>query len=125
MSVFAGVDIGARSVDVVSFGDDRFSKPKQYKQSPDGHHSLIRAMKKLRPKCIVMEATGVYYFDLAVALVGKHGTRINLISQNSNLPPHQALPRNPFPPSHLCVLFQPIQRTQCNGLPLSFRPHMG
>ena len=69
MSVFAGVDIGARSVDGVSFGDDRFSKPKQYKQSPDGHHSLIRAMKKLRPKCIVMEATGVYYFDLAVALV--------------------------------------------------------
>ena len=26
-------------------------------------------MKKLRPKCIIMEATGVYYFDLAVALV--------------------------------------------------------
>ena len=36
---------------------------------PDGHNSLIATMKKLRPKCIIMEATGVYYFDLAVALV--------------------------------------------------------
>ena len=68
MSVFAGIDIGASSVDAVTYGEGKFSKPKQYKQSPDGHNSLVGAMKKLRPKCIVMEATGVYYFDLAVAL---------------------------------------------------------
>ncbi|GEM_PF-3048170 len=54
-----------------------------------------------------------------------HGTRINLISKNSNLPSRQALPRNPFTSCHLCVLFQLIQRTQCNGLPLLFRLHMG
>jgi|TARA_B100000965_G_scaffold1972_2_gene1549 transposase len=52
-------------VDFESFGEW------QVRQAlyPDGHNSLIATMKKLRPKCIIMEATGVYYFDLAVALV--------------------------------------------------------
>ena len=49
MSLFVGVDIGASCVDVVSVGDGKFSKPKQYKQykqykqSPDGHNSLVSA----------------------------------------------------------------------------------
>lgn len=68
MPVFVGVDIGASCVDVVNCHDGKFSKAKRYKQSPDGHQSLISALKTLRPDGIVMEASGVYYFDLAVAL---------------------------------------------------------
>lgn len=68
MSVFVGIDIGASTVDVVSCKAGRFSKPSCHKQSPEGHKALITRLRALAPACIVMEATGVYYFDLAVAL---------------------------------------------------------
>lgn len=62
---------------------------------------------------------------LALRRTKKHGTRINLISINSNSPSNQALPRNPFTSGYLCVLFHLIQRTQCNGLSLTPGSHMG
>lgn len=68
MSSFIGIDVSASSVDVVSCVQGRYSKARQFKQSPEGHKALIADLKALKPECIVLEATGVYYFDLAVAL---------------------------------------------------------
>ncbi|GGX76431.1 IS110 family transposase [Saccharospirillum salsuginis] len=68
MSVFVGVDIAARSFDVVIREDDKGKKPKRYQQTAQGHAKAIQALKKVRPERIVMEATGIYYLDLAVAL---------------------------------------------------------
>ena len=64
----AGVDIGARSVDVVSRVDDKNSKVERYEQTPAGHARLAKRLKALKPDCVVMEATGIYYLDLALAL---------------------------------------------------------
>ncbi|WP_416391081.1 IS110 family transposase [Alloalcanivorax xenomutans] len=68
MPVNVGLDISAYSVDVVIRQGDKASQPKQYKQSVEGHAALISQLKKAKPRLIVMEATGIYYFDLAVAL---------------------------------------------------------
>ncbi len=68
MSVTVGIDVGAKSVDVVSFKAGKASKSVSIKQTTDGHKSLISKLKKLKPSCIVMEATGIYYLDLAIAL---------------------------------------------------------
>lgn len=68
MSSFIGIDISASSVDVVSCVQGRYSKARQFKQSPEGHKALVADIKALQPQCIVLEATGVYYFDLAIAL---------------------------------------------------------
>mgnify|MGYP000664834383 CR=1 FL=1 len=37
-------------------------------QTPEGHRKCLNMLKKLKPKLIVMEATGVYYLDLASTL---------------------------------------------------------
>jgi transposase len=39
-----------------------------FAQDAQGHADLIKRLKSLRPRSIVLEATGVYYFDLALAL---------------------------------------------------------
>ena len=68
MSVYVGLDIGAYTVDVVTRQGDKASKVEPFKQSVEGHKALCSQLKRLKPERIVMEATGVYYFDLAVTL---------------------------------------------------------
>lgn len=68
MTVSVGIDIGAASFDVVVYRAEKFSKSERYSQTVEGRNKLISKLKPLKPGCVVMEATGVYYFDLAVAL---------------------------------------------------------
>ncbi|MDZ7870571.1 MAG: transposase [Rheinheimera sp.] len=68
MSGFVGIDIAAKTVDLVVRNDDKTSKSEQFSQTPDGHAAVVRKLQKLAPELIVMEATGIYYLDLAVAL---------------------------------------------------------
>lgn len=68
MSVSIGLDISARTVDMVCRDDNRNGRVQTFPQDPKGHARLIEQLCKLEPDHIVMEATGVYYLDLAVAL---------------------------------------------------------
>ncbi|ALZ75409.1 IS110 family transposase [Rheinheimera sp. F8] len=68
MSGFVGIDVAAKTVDLVVRDDDKTSKSEQFSQTPDGHAAVVRKLQKLAPELIVMEATGIYYLDLAVAL---------------------------------------------------------
>lgn len=69
MSTFVGVDIAAKTFELVNRRGGRASKVESFSQSPGGHAKAIKRLKTLKPTLIVMEATGIYYFDLAVALV--------------------------------------------------------
>ena len=68
MSVVVGLDIAARSVDMGYRANQKNSKVEHFKQDAEGHRKLIKRLKDLKPSYVVMEATGVYYLDLAVAL---------------------------------------------------------
>ena len=68
MSVYAGIDIAARSFDVVLRKQGQNQKVMSFDQSPKGHSAVIELLKNHPVERIVMEATGVYYLDLAVAL---------------------------------------------------------
>ena len=68
MSVYAGIDIAARSFDVVLRKQGQNQKVISFDQSPKGHSAVIELLKNHPVERIVMEATGVYYLDLAVAL---------------------------------------------------------
>lgn len=68
MSVFVGVDIAAKSFDLVSREAGKSSRVHQFSQTPQGHAKAIEQLRVLQPVLIVMEATGIYYLDLAVAL---------------------------------------------------------
>lgn len=78
----AGIDIGARFVELVYRVNGKSSKAQTYEQSSPGHTSLIKQLKALMPACVVMEATGIYYLDLAVALHGA-GLPVSVINPKS------------------------------------------
>lgn len=82
MSVFVGVDIAAKSFDLVLREGGRSSKVEQFKQTPQGHEQAIKRLKALKPAVIVMEATGIYYLDLAVALAAA-GLPVSVINPKS------------------------------------------
>ena len=69
MSVFVGVDIAAKTFDLVNRKGGKASKVESFSQSAQGHAKAIKRLHNLKPTLITMEATGIYYFDLAVALV--------------------------------------------------------
>lgn len=68
MSVFVGIDVAARSVDVVVRRQDQNQRVQTFAQTPKGHARLVKQLAALKPECVVLEATGIYYLDLAVAL---------------------------------------------------------
>lgn len=82
MTVSAGIDISATTFDVVTFGQERFSKAVRYRQDGEGYQGVINHLRKLKPAHIVMEATGIYYFDLAVAL-SEAGLAVAVINPKS------------------------------------------
>ena len=68
MTMFAGIDVGATSVVLVCRQNGRSSGPETFAQSVAGHAALVRRLCKVAPQCVVLEATGIYYLDLALAL---------------------------------------------------------
>jgi len=68
MSVFVGIDIAANSFEMVSRKNGKVSKVESYRQTSQGHAQALKRLTVLKPALIVLEATGIYYFDLAVAL---------------------------------------------------------
>jgi transposase len=63
-----GIDIAAKTVDLVVRQNDKNSPVKTFQQTPSGRATLIEFLQKYPLELIVMEATGIYYLDLAVAL---------------------------------------------------------
>jgi len=63
--VFAGIDVGAEELVLVLRKDGISGKAQTFANAPAGHQQLVKALKGAR---VCMEATGVYYVDLAVSL---------------------------------------------------------
>lgn len=69
MTVHVGIDIAAKTFDMVRRQDGKSSKVETFSQTPQGHAKAVKRLQALQPALVVMEATGIYYLDLAVALV--------------------------------------------------------
>lgn len=67
MSDYVGIDVGAKSVVVCVRHAGRHATTQEFKQTPAGHQALIKTLRQ-QVACVVLEATGIYYLDLAVAL---------------------------------------------------------
>lgn len=68
MRGYVGGDVGAKSVVVAYRAQGRTQWTKTFAQTAAGHRALVAALKRQPIERIVLEATGVYYFDLALAL---------------------------------------------------------
>jgi transposase len=69
MNVYVGIDVSAKTVDLVYRDQGKHFKPEVFQQSSAGHRQLITRLQQLRPMLVVLESTGIYYLDLAIALV--------------------------------------------------------
>ena len=67
MSDYVGIDIGAKSVVVSVRRAGRTLVSQEFRQTPEGHQALIDKLGS-QVACVVLEATGVYYLDLAMTL---------------------------------------------------------
>lgn len=68
MTIYVGLDIAAKSVDLVYRCEGQNSRVERFAQTPAAHGQLADRLSELKPALAVMEATGVYYLDLAQAL---------------------------------------------------------
>lgn len=62
--VFVGIDVSKATLDVTALPDANW----QFDNNDEGHKALIKVLKPLKPKLIVMEATGGLEMPAAVAL---------------------------------------------------------
>ncbi len=64
-----GIDVSCKELVVVISVKGKARKAKTFKNTPSGHTLIIRLLSKLKGEVrVCLEATGVYHFDLAVAL---------------------------------------------------------
>lgn len=82
MSTFAGIDVSAKKLDVACLSGKEKPVFAQFEQSPAGHDKLVAYLKKRRVEAVVMEATGIYYLDAAVAL-SRAGVPVSVINPRS------------------------------------------
>jgi transposase len=68
MTIHIGIDIACKTFDLVALANGKPLKVEQFKQTPQGHQKALKRLKSLNPERIVMEATGIYYLDLAMIL---------------------------------------------------------
>lgn len=82
MSVFVGIDVSARTFDLVVRQAAQNGPPERFEQTPTGIDKACRRLKALTPEGVVLEATGIYYLDLALALV-EQGLPVSVINPRS------------------------------------------
>lgn len=82
MTVHVGLDVGARTVVMAWREGARVRGTGEFAQTPQGHKELTAKLKRLRPNTVVLEATGVYFVDVALALVHA-GLPVSVINPRS------------------------------------------
>jgi transposase len=82
MNVYVGLDVGARSVAMAWRQKGRTAGTWNIEQTPKGHKLAVKKLLSLKPVCVVMEATGIYYLDLAIAL-SNAGLPVSVINPKS------------------------------------------
>lgn len=66
--LFAGIDVGAEELILVIRKNGAPYKPQKFTNTPAGRTRLVEKMVKLPGIIVCLEATGVYHFDLSIAL---------------------------------------------------------
>lgn len=82
MTLTVGIDIAARSFDLVCRHDGHNRTVQTFAQTPADQAKAVRQLQALQPTHIVLEATGIYYLDLAVALA-EAGLPVSVINPKS------------------------------------------
>lgn len=82
MSIHVGLDIGSRNTAMAWRAHSKPAGSWNIEQTPKGHKLAVKKLLALKPDSIVMEATGIYYLDLAMALTAA-GLPVSVINPKS------------------------------------------
>lgn len=83
MSVHVGLDVGSRTTAMGWRDKGRAAGSWDIAQTPKGRKAAVKKLKALKPLSVVMEATGMYYLDLALEL-NAAGLPISVINPKSS-----------------------------------------
>lgn len=75
----AGIDVGSEELVLCIRKNHKSFDVKTYKNTPSDHRALVNKFKKTPGIIVCLEATGVYYFDLTLAL---HDAGIKIMAIN-------------------------------------------
>ena len=68
MTVHIGIDVSAKTLDVAYLNRDGRLRYRTFQQTAAGHQQRVIDLRQYRPETIVMEATGTYFLNGAIAL---------------------------------------------------------
>ncbi len=83
MAVHVGLDVGSRSTAMGWRDKGRNAGSWEILQTPKARKAAIKKLLALKPSSVVMEATGIYYLDLAIDLT-KAGLPVSVINPKSS-----------------------------------------
>ena len=66
--VIAGIDVGSKTLVVAIDKDGKPAKPETFDNTPQSHQQVIKVLRKAKVERVILEATGTYHLDLAIAL---------------------------------------------------------
>ena len=77
----AGIDVSAKELVVVVSVKGKAGKAKTFENTATGHQAIIRLLSKYKGEAkVCLEATGIYHFDLAVALSRAEGIEVMVLN---------------------------------------------
>lgn len=82
MSVHVGLDVGSRTTAMGWRNNGRPAGSCDIDQTPGGRKAAVSKLLALKPLSVVMEATGIYYLDLALELTAA-GLPVSVINPKS------------------------------------------
>jgi len=80
-----GIDVSHKELVIVVSVKGKARKAKTFENTPSGHNAIIQLLSKLNGESrVCLEATGIYHFDLAVALSRAEEIEIMVINPKAS-----------------------------------------
>lgn len=77
----AGIDVGSKELVMVIRHKGKSHKPRCFNNTPEGHAQIIKTLSSKKGEVrVCLEATGVYHFDLTVALSRSNTLKVMVVN---------------------------------------------
>ena len=82
---YVGIDVGCKELVMVVRHNDKSRKARSFCNTADGHQKIIKALSSPKKKVkICLEATGIYHFDLSIALCQKQEFNVMIVNPKAS-----------------------------------------
>lgn len=82
--VIAGIDVGSKTLVVAIDKNGKPGKPEIFDNSPPGHQQLLKVLRQAKAERVILEATGTYHLDLAIALDKTEGLEVMVVNPKAS-----------------------------------------